>query len=180
MDITRRVGGKLLFQGLGIVLVLACRAAGLTGQVGLARLLFRMGRDNVLPRGFFAYLDPKRNTPTRNIWLIGVVAYIGALLITYEQPAEILNYGALLVFMGVNLATFWQFTVLHEAGHKRQCFTDAVMPLIGFVFCLWIWLGLKTPAKIVGGVWLLAGFEYSAIETRDSRAEPVMIDFSES
>ena len=28
---------------------------------------------------------------------------------------------------------------------------DVVMALIGFVFCLWIWLGLKTPAKIIGG-----------------------------
>jgi amino acid transporter len=180
MDITRRVGGEVLFQGLGIVLALACVGAGLAGQVGVSRLLFGMGRDNVLPRGFFAYLDPKRNTPTRNIWLIGIVAYIGSLLTTFEQAAEILNFGAFLAFMGVNLATFWQFTVLHESGRKRQWLVDTVMPLIGLVFCLWIWLGLKTPAKIVGGVWLLAGFLYSAIKTRGFRAEPVMIDFSES
>jgi len=114
MDVTRRVGGPLLFQALGIVLILACVGAGLTGQVGAARLLFGMGRDNVVPRKIFAYLDPKRNTPTRNIWLIGIVAYIGTLFISFEQAGEILNFGAFLAFMGVNLATFWQFNVVRR------------------------------------------------------------------
>jgi len=180
MDVTRRVGGPTLFQALGVVLILSCVGAGMTGQVGAARLLFGMGRDNALPRRFFAYLDPKFNTPTRNIWLIGIVAYIGTLLISFEEAGEILNFGAFLAFMGVNLATFWQFTIVPRSGHKRRLFSDAVMPLLGFLFCLWIWLGLKTPAKVVGGIWLLIGLTYSAIKTRGFRTQPVMIDLSES
>jgi putrescine importer len=180
MDVTRRVGGPLLFQALGIVLILATVGAGLTGQVGAARLLFGMGRDDVLPRKLFAYLDPKRNTPTRNIWLIGIVAYIGTLFITYEQAGEILNFGAFLAFMGVNLATFSQFAVVEQPGRKRRWFADVVMPLSGFVFCLWIWLGLRMPAKIVGGIWFTGGFIYCAIKTRGFRERPIMIDFSES
>jgi putrescine importer len=180
MDVTRRVGGPLLFQALGIVLILATVGAGLTGQVGAARLLFGMGRDNVLPRKVFAYLDPKRNTPTLNIWLIGAVAYIGTLFITYEQAGEILNFGAFLAFMGVNLATFSQFAIVQQEGRKRRWFADGVMPLVGFAFCLWIWLGLKLPAKIVGGIWLVAGLIYSAIRTREFRERPPMIDFGES
>ena len=34
MDVTRRVGGPMLFQALGLVLILATIGAGLTGQVG--------------------------------------------------------------------------------------------------------------------------------------------------
>jgi amino acid transporter len=180
MDVTRRVGGPLLFQALGLVLILATIGAGLTGQVGAARLLFGMGRDNVVPRKLFAYLDPKRNTPSRNIWLIGIVAYIGTLFISYEQAGEILNFGAFLAFMGVNFATFWQFAIAQQPGHKRRWFADVVMPLVGFVFCLWIWLGLKTPAKIVGGVWFTAGLIYCAVRTKGFRERPIMIDFSES
>jgi amino acid transporter len=180
MDVTSRVGGPLLFQALGLVLILATIGAGLTGQVGAARLLFGMGRDNVVPRKLFAYLDPKRNTPTRNIWLIGIVAYIGTLFVSYEQAGEILNFGAFLAFMGVNFATFWQFAIVQQSGRKRRWFADVVMPLIGFVFCLWIWLGLKTPAKITGGVWFTAGLIYCAIRTRGFRERPIMIDFSES
>jgi putrescine importer len=180
MDVAHRVGGPLLFQALGIILILAAVGAGLTGQVGAARLLFGMGRDNVLPRRVFAYLDPKRNTPTRNILLIGVVAYIGALFVSYEQAGEILNFGAFLAFMGVNLATFWQFGVVRRPGRKRQWLGDIVIPLLGFLFCLRIWLGLKMPAKIVGGLWLTVGFVYSAIKTRGFRDRPIMVDFSES
>ena len=180
MDITRRVGGPLLFQALGLVLILACIGAGMTGQVGAARLLFGMGRDDVLPRRVFAYLDAKRNTPTRNIWLIGIMAYIGTLLISFEQAGEILNFGAFLAFVGVNLAALWQFAVRPPAARKRHVFADVVMPLIGFVFCLWIWLGLKMPAKIIGGIWFLGGSIYSAIRTRGFRQQPLMIDFRES
>ena len=180
MDVTRRVGGPMLFQAFGIILILACMGAGMTGQLGAARLVFGMGRDNVLPRRIFAYLDPKHNTPTRNIWLIGIVAYIGTLLISYEQAGEILNFGAFLAFMGVNMATFWQFNVVAPPGYKRRVFADIVMPLIGFVFCLWIWLGLKTPAKVVGGIWFLAGLAYCAFKTHGFRTRPLMIDFTES
>jgi putrescine importer len=180
MDVAHRVGGPLLFQALGMVLILAAVGSGLTGQVGAARLLFSMGRDNVVPRKFFAYLDPKRNTPTLNICLIGVVAYVGALFISYEQAGEILNFGAFLAFMGVNLATFWQFAILKQPGRERRWLTDVVVPLLGFLFCLWIWVGLKMPAKIVGGAWLSVGFIYAAIKTRWFRDRPIMVDFSDS
>ncbi len=180
MDVAHRVGGPLLFQALGIVLILASVGSGLTGQVGAARLLFGMGRDNVLPRKLFAYLDPKRNTPTRNIWLIGIVAYIGTLFVSYEQAGEILNFGAFLAFMGVNFATFWQFGIVQQPERKRRWLADVVVPLLGFVFCLWIWLGLGMPSKIVGGVWFIAGLTYCAIKTRGFRDRPIMVDFSES
>ncbi len=180
MDVTRRVGGTPLFQALGIVLILATVGAGLTGQVGAARLLFGMGRDNVLPRRVFGYLDPMSNSPTRNIWLIGIVAYIGCLFISYEQAGEILNFGAFLAFMGVNFATFWQFAITGQPGHKRRWIVDVVAPLSGFVFCLWIWLGLKTPAQVVGGVWFVVGLIYLAIKSRGFRTQPSMIDFRES
>jgi hypothetical protein len=153
--------------------------AGLFGQVEVARLLFGMGRDNVIPRGFFADLDPKRKTPTRNIWLIGIVAYLGAMLISYAQAEEILNFGAFLAFLGVNLTAYWPFAALRQPGRRRRWPVDVVMTLSGFLFCLWVWPGLKTPAKVVGGLWLLAGLAYCAVKARGSCAAPAMIDFRE-
>ena len=105
---------------------------------------------------------------------------INQLYYSGEQAGEILNFGAFLAFMGVNLATFWQFTIMQQSGRKRRWLADVVMPLVGFLFCLWIWLGLKVPAKVVGGVWFMAGFVYYAIKTRGFRTKPVMIDFSEA
>jgi amino acid transporter len=180
MDVTQRAGGLLLFQAMAVLLVIANVGAGLTGQVGAARLLFGMGRDNVLPRRFFAYLDPKRNTPTRNIWILGLVAYGGALVMNYELTAHVLNFGAFLGFMGVNLAVIWQFYFRGNVGMKRHLLADVALPALGFLFCFDIWWGLARPAKIAGGVWFAVGLAYLLYQTRGFRLRPSIIDFSES
>jgi amino acid transporter len=158
-----------------LVLVLANFGSGLGGQVGAARLLFGMGRDQVLPARPFAYVSPSNSNPTYNILLIGAAAFAGALVFDYEQAAETLNFGAFLAFMGVNLAALRQFYFLRPAGQRR--IWETVLPAAGFLFCLTIWLGLRTPAKVVGGCWLLAGILYSAIQTRGFRLPPPAIRF---
>jgi putrescine importer len=180
MDVTKRVGGATLFQAMAILLVVANIGAGLTSQVGAARLLFGMGRDNVFPRRIFAYLDPKRNTPTINIWIIGLLAFFGSLFMSYEFTAELLNFGAFLGFMGVNVATIWQFYVVGQPGRKKHFLTDLVVPGLGFLFCLGIWVGLAAPAKIAGGIWFVFGIIHLAYQTRGFRTKPVLIDFGES
>jgi len=180
MDVTRRVGGWVLFQSLAFILILANVGAGLSAQVGAARLLFGMGRDNVVPRRIFAYLDPKKNSPTYNIWIIGVLAFVGALVMSYETGAECLNFGAFLAFMGVNIATLSQFYIKGQPGGRRRFVVDAVLPALGFLICLGIWLSLPTPAKVIGGSWLAIGIIYDAVKTRGFRTAPAMLDFTES
>jgi putrescine importer len=184
MDICSRVGGVLLFNAMGLILIVAAFGSGLTGTLGAARLLFGMGRDGVLPRKVFGYLKPGSNTPTYNIVIIGFLAFVGAVVLNYvgsayQHAGELLNFGAFLAFMGVNLATFWQFTVMAKPGYKRRLVRDAFLPLFGFAFCGLIWWNLNPLAKIAGGVWFVIGLTYVAIKTRGFRAAPVMIDFSE-
>jgi putrescine importer len=185
MDICSRVGGVFLFNAMGFILIVAAFGSGLTGTLGAARLLFGMGRDGVLPRKTFGYLKPGSNTPTFNILLIGAISFAGAVLLNYvgsayEHAGELLNFGAFLAFMGVNLATFWQFTIMKQSGYKTRFVRDAILPLIGFFFCGLIWWNLNSLAKTVGGIWFALGLLYVGIKTRGFRAAPVMIDFSES
>jgi amino acid transporter len=179
MDVTRLVGGPLLFNALGAIMIVGGFGSALGAQVGAARLLFGMGRDNVVPRKIFAYLDPKRNTPSYNIIFIALFAFAGAMTLTFEQGAEALNFGAFLSFMGVNLAALWQFYILPQPGRKRRFWADAFVPGLGFLFCLGIWLGLRTPAKVMGGAWFLLGFGYLAFKTRGFRTELVMTHFGD-
>ena len=185
MDICSRVGGVLLFDAMGITLIVAAFGSGLTGTLGAARLLFGMGRDGVLPRRIFGYLKPGSSTPTYNILLIGLLAFFGAVVLNrigsaYEHAGELLNFGAFLAFMGVNFATFWQFSLIGKPGYRRKWLRDAVLPLIGFAFCGLIWWNLNSLAKIVGGIWFALGLIYVGIKTRGFTAAPVMIDFSDS
>jgi len=179
MDVSRVVGGALLFKAMAGILILANLGAGMSAQAGVSRLLFGMGRDNVLPRSLFAYLDPKRNLPLYNILLVGILTFMGALFLNYEQAADLINFGAFLAFMGVNLATVRTFYFSKSSNHQRHLLTDAIVPVIGFVFCFAIWFSLPQSAKIVGGFWLLGGIAYDAVKTRGFQLSPAAIDFSE-
>jgi amino acid transporter len=161
---------------MAILLVVANIGAGLTGQVGAARLLFGMGREDVIPRRIFARLHPVRNTPWINILLMGVLAYVGAQLMSYELTAELLNFGAFLGFMGVNLAVISQYWFRREHSSERNFLLDLVLPALGFLFCAVIWLGLNRPAKIAGSIWLVVGFFVLAAHTRQFRQPMVMTD----
>jgi amino acid transporter len=186
MDICSRVGGVFLFNAMGAILIVAAFGSGLTGTLGAARLLFGMGRDGVLPKNFFGYLKPGSSTPTYNILLIGVIAFLGAVLLNsigsaYEHAGELLNFGAFLAFMGVNFACFWQFSVIaKKTGAERRLVRDAILPLLGFAFCLLIWINLNNIAKTVGGIWFAVGLLYVGYKTNWFRSAPVMIDFSDS
>jgi putrescine importer len=178
MDVTRLVGGRTLFVGLGVVLLLAAFGAGLTGQAGAARLLYGMGRDKVIPRRFFGHIDSKSGIPSFNIWIIALIAFGGSLALSYADAAELLNFGAFLAFMGVNLATLRQFYFLRANNKNRNFIRDCILPATGFLFCFGIWWGLSRPAKVVGSVWLITGIAYLAVKTRGFRISPAPIDFS--
>ena len=180
MDVSKRVGGLALFNGMAFILIIASIGSGLSGQAGAARLLFGMGRDNALPRKLFAHIDSKHRVPTYNLWVIGLIAFLGATFLNWERAAEVLNFGAFLAFMGVNLAALRHFYFSSAVTDKRRVLRDLLLPASGFLFCLWIWWSLPRPAKIVGGVWFAGGAIYNGVMTHGFRKNPVMIDFSES
>jgi amino acid transporter len=176
IDVTGRIGGVVLLKAMAFMLVIANIGAGLTAQVGAARLMFGMGRENVIPRKIFARLHPVRNTPDINIILLGLLAFVGAQFMSYELTAELLNFGAFLGFMGVNLAVIWKLWIHSSNRRARSFLPDLVLPALGFLFCAVIWVGLGSPAKIAGALWLLVGLVVLATHTRWFREPMIMSD----
>lgn len=179
MDMSGRAGGPWLFRAMSTILIIAMLGAAMTTQAAAARLLYGMGRDGVLPRRVFGFLHPVRSNPSRNIWLIGLLAFGGSISLPYELTGELLNFGAFLSFIGVNLAAGYRLYFVGVAGRERWFLADAVAPAAGFLFCFWIWYNLATPAQVVGGLWLVAGIIVLAYKTRGFRTTPVPLDFSE-
>jgi putrescine importer len=178
IDITRIVGGPILFAAMAAILIVANLGSGLTAMAGISRLLFGMGRDKVLPEKVFGYLDKKRSTPVYNILLVGVFVYIGSLCLNFERAAELINFGAFIAFMGVNAAVIRQFYFLRPRA-ERRLISDVLLPAGGFLFCFAIWISLPSQAKILGCVWFALGLIWSAIQTHGFRVPPLMVSFEE-
>ena len=183
-----------LFTIVGFTLLLANFGSGMGAQIGAARLLYGMGRSNALPKSFFGVVDEKNRVPRNNVFLVGAVALIGAFVLeivagyktyslgttsltfdtakrilnggeAYGLGAEMLNFGALIAFMGVNVAAFLRYYV--RAKEKQWGFL--IPPILGFVICLALWVNLSRPAIIVGSIWMAAGIAFGVWKTRGFR-----------
>ena len=180
MDVARVVGGPILFTVYGVMLLVSSLACGLAGHVGASRLLYTMGRDDVLPRRIFGYLSPKRGNPIYCEWIVGVLAYVAVLTIPWQLAAEIVTFGALLAFSSVNLVAFLHLWVASDRTRRKNFFADALVPGFGCVFCFGLLLGLQPWTRYAGAAWLLLGGIYAAYRTRMFTSKPKLIDISEA
>jgi putrescine importer len=167
-----RAGGPWLFALINMTLLVATVGSGMGAQLGAARLLYGMGRSDAIPRKFFGAIDPIRRIPRNNVLFVAVIALLGALTLSYERGAELLNFGALLAFMGVNRAAFCHYVV----RERKRTFYNCFMPIAGFLICLLLWLSLSWHAKLLGIVWMAVGISFGAYNTRGFKRELVNFD----
>jgi amino acid transporter len=121
-----------------------------------------MGRSNALPKSFFGSIDAKHHVPRNNVLFIGLVALIGSFLLTYDLGLNMLNFGALIAFMGVNAAAFLRY--YWRAQEKKVW--NLIPPVFGFIICLLLWLNLSRPAMKIGAVWMFVGIAFGVWKTR--------------
>jgi len=165
VEVAAKTAGPWLFLVMNLALLVATIGSGVGSHLGAARLLYGMGRSNALPPRFFAAVDPKHRIPRNNVILVGLIALGGALLISYGLGVEILNFGALFAYMGVNAAALARYYVRNPEKRLR----DLLPPAAGFVTCLLLWLYLSHPAQIVGASWMIVGLIVGALRTRGFR-----------
>ena len=153
VHVSGRAGGAVLFIAVNAALLIATIGSGMGAQLGAARLLYAMGRDGALPTKFFGAIEPRKRIPRNNVLLIGAISLAGALIMTYQTGAELLNFGALLAFMGVNLSS-----VRHALRFKEKERAGLILfGSGGFLICLLLWLNLSNLGKIAGSCWAVLG-----------------------
>jgi amino acid transporter len=153
-------------------LLVATVGSGMGSQIGAARLLYAMGRVNAIPEKFFGAIDPKRHIPRNNVIFSGILALLGALTLDFARGVDLLNFGALVAFMGVNASS----VVHYYIRSQTRRFSDLLFPLMGFLICLLLWWNLNPRAKALGTGWMLLGLAYGAWRTRGFRGELVNFD----
>jgi len=172
LDIGRLAGGVWMMGSLIFILLVAGLASALTGQAGASRLLLGMGRDGVISRRIFAHVDPRFSTPTRGIYLMGIVSLAGSLLMRFQEVAELLNFGAFIGFILVNLSVIRHFYFRLHQRRGFAFFSNLIFPLAGALVCTFVWLNLSVKAHVAGFCWLGIGVVYLAVVTRGFRLAP--------
>jgi amino acid transporter len=169
VHVAGRAGGPVMFRVLGVTLLVATLGSALSAQIGAARMLYAMGRADALPRGFFGAVEPTRGVPRNGVLLVGALALVGSFVIDFSLGAELLNFGALLAFQGVNLAAFVRYGIRERRKGATGVVLDALPPLAGLLVCLLLWLSLSRTAQIAGGTWTLVGIAYGMYKTKGFR-----------
>jgi amino acid transporter len=177
-DIAATIGGRLMSSVFLAGLVITQFASGIAAQASASRLLFAMGRDNVLPRKVFAYLHGKFNTPVINIGLIGLVGLV-AVALDAETSVSFINFGAFTAFTFVNLCVIAMAIRRKNLRGPKAVLINLVVPLIGAAVDVWLLTNLDSIAIILGLSWLGLGILYLVYLTRGFRRPPPEVDFTE-
>ncbi|MEO6911720.1 MAG: APC family permease [Edaphobacter sp.] len=166
VHVAARVGGTFLFQLLNATLLVANLGSGVAAQFGASRLMYSMGKDNSLPQRFFGAIDPKHRVPRNNVLVVGAVALTGAFLLTYQQGAELLNFGAFIAFIGVNAAAL----VHYKFRSQEKVIFPFLIPALGILVCAFIWIHLSHSAQILGVLWICVGLIVAWFMHRSKKA----------
>ncbi len=164
-DIGRLIGGTSLFYFIAFLVIAQAWASGITSQASASRLLFGMARDGRLPPRLFGHVHSVLRTPIYSLLLMGSIAALGALLLDLDQAAEVVNFGACLGFMAVNLSVLGLYFVRRRERRASQLWANIICPVAGFVICFYIWLSISLLAMRLGALWTIAGLVYLAVQT---------------
>lgn len=156
-EIARQVGGQPLFALLIVVNIIAAGIAdAMVAQSAIARILYAMGRDKVLPySGFLAGINPRFRTPVNAIALVAVLSIVLAMWVPGEALIKLVNFGALTAFLLLNITVFVYFYI--KKRRRKHVFRYLMFPLAGLAIVAFVWSGFDRVTLLFGGIWLAAG-----------------------
>ena len=175
LDVMTAAGGQFLNTFFTAAYIVGCIGSALTSQASVARILYAMGRDGIMPRKVFGHVSLRFATPTFAILVVSVISLV-AIWIDLGFLASIVSFGALIAFSAVNLTVIKHYFV--DAGDKNV-FNNVVLPGIGFLLTAWLWTSLSWLTLEVGFIWLAIGVIWLAVVTRGFQRPTPVLAFEE-
>lgn len=146
----------------------------------VSRVLYGMGRDGVLPRRTFGYVNKRFQTPVFNILLTSAIALTA---IFYADnllgASSLISFGAITGFVFVNYAAISHYFIRGRRRHGADLVRYLVLPGLGVLVSVVLWIGIDWQAKLLGLGWLVLGLIYIGVKSRGFRRPPVAIDLDE-
>jgi len=159
-----------------------CYVSSNTGVIGVSRVVFSMGKFNLMPRWFYR-VHPRYRTPYRTILIFGFIGAALSILGELHFVADLYNFGALLSYILVNLSLIilrntdveayraWKAPGNLRLKVKGKEFLIPVTGLIGLISCAAIWflvVSYHPAGRILGTAWIAAGLLVYAAYRRGS------------
>ena len=163
--------GKLLAPIVAFTGFTICYVSTNTGVIGASRVVFSMGRFDLMP-GWFHKTHKRFRTPIRTIALFGTLGAAIALVGELHFVADLYNFGALLSYVIVNVSLIvlrnkepdayraWKIpSTIKIRLHDRTILLPTIS-LVGTAATATLWalvIGFHAEGRIVGTIWLAAG-----------------------
>ena len=170
--------GNVLALIFCAMMVVGATASAVASQASAVRILYGMGRDGLLPKKIFGYVNKKTKIPSINVIIISIIS-LSSLFLDLSAAASLVNFGALLGFVMVNISVIAHYFI---KGHNRSGIDIVkylICPIIGAIICAILWINLDSLSKILGCCWLFIGFIALAISTKFFRELPPDMNLNE-
>lgn len=173
--------GGIVFQTIFLVgATVSVVSSGLASQLSASRLLFAMGRDGIIPERVFGFIHSRFGTPVLNIIVVGMIA-LTALILDLNAATSLINFGAFTAFAFANLSV-----IVYWIRHRRRTQIPGsvlgwtVVPAIGVLINVWLWVSLDQLALTTGLVWGAIGLLWLLWLTRGFRRAAPEVAFDEA
>ncbi|MGA5545375.1 APC family permease [Mycobacterium sp. NPDC051198] len=178
LDLMLTAGGQFLQTFFTAAYVAGALGSAIASQASVARILYAMGRDGILPRSFFGHVSPRFATPVYAILAVSAVSLL-ATVISLTTLASVISFGALVAFSVVNLSVIKHYFVDRQERDGAKVISNLVLPLIGFLLTVWLWTSLSGLTLVIGLSWLAVGFVWLAGVTRGFQRPTPVLDLKE-
>ncbi len=124
-------------------------------SLGASRVWYAIARDGLLPKWFTKTND--QGSPSRPVWIVGIVAAGIAGLVPIGDAAELTNIGILLAFVVVSAAVI---VLRYRSPDLPRTFRTPFMPvtpILGIGFSIWLVTQLEPATWLRFAIWFLIG-----------------------
>lgn len=138
-------------------------------QVGVARVMYAMGRDRQLPE-VLAKVHAIHGTPYVGMIVTTAISLGVALAMRFQMDelVSVVNFGALSGFFILHVSVIRLFWV---KGRSGRWIVHLLVPIAGIIVVLAVMSGMSALATTLGLLWLAAGLVYGMVLVKRRRAE---------
>jgi amino acid transporter len=138
-------------------------------QVGVARVMYAMGRDRQLP-AVLAKVHSIYGTPYVGMIVTTAISLAVAIAMRFQMDelVSIVNFGALSGFFILHVSVIVLFWV---KGRSGRWIAHLLVPVAGILVVLAVLSGMSALATMLGLTWLIVGLAYGMVLAKRRRAE---------